>query len=221
MSDDGPRQFYWRGVRVPFIAPWSGEKQPRVPLVLRPSLLGGEIGYEGEHPRLDRRNGILWVRMPAVRGVGYPRLAKVHALRQRQAMAHMLCQVCGRSTYGREDGTHLFLMADRGGAPISEGETTAMPPIHESCAAEALQHCPHMSDGAVAAWVKDPLPWGVAGVEYNPITLAPIPTARKGQELTFAPYESPRVQWTIAARDVVSLHGCIPVDVKHLVALAV
>ncbi|MFJ4623654.1 hypothetical protein [Streptomyces sp. NPDC088812] len=208
-------------MRVPFIAPWTGEKQTPVPLVRRPSLLGGGIGYEGEHPRLDRRNGILWVRMPAVRGAGYPRLAKVHALRQRQAMAHMLCQVCGRSTFGREDGTHLFLIAERSGVPIAEGEKTAVPPIHEPCAAESLQNCPHLRDGAVAAWVKNPLPWGVAGIEYAPLTLAPIPPAREGQELTFVPYESPRVHWTIAARDVVSLHDCTPVDVRHLMALAV
>ena len=219
MSGDGPRQFYWRGTRVPFLAPWSGEKQTRVPLMRRPSLAGGGIGYVGEVPRLDRRNGILWARMPAVRGVGYPRLAKVHALRQRQAMAHMLCQVCGRSTFGREGGKHLFLMAERGGRPISEGERTAVPPIHEPCAVESLRHCPHLRDGAVAAWVKDALPWGVAGIEYDPLTLAPLPPARKG-ELTFVPYESQRLHWTIAARDVVSLHHCTPVDVNHLMALA-
>jgi hypothetical protein len=203
-------------MRVPFIAPWSGETRTRVPLVRR----GGGIGYEGEQPRLDRRNGILWVRMPAVRGVGYPRLAKVHALRQRQAMAHMLCQVCGRSTFGRRDGKHLFLMAERGKNPIREGERTAVPPIHESCAAESLRYCPHLRYGAVAAWVKDALPWGVAGVEYAPLTLAARPPARKGEKLTFVPYESPRLRWTIAARDVVSLHDCIPVDVNRLTRLA-
>ncbi|MEU8687683.1 hypothetical protein [Streptomyces sp. NPDC048665] len=219
MNDTKPRQFYWRGVRVPFIAPWSGESQIRVSLVRLPDVLGGGIAYVGESPRLDRRYGVLWVRMPAVRGAGEPRLASVHALRQRQAMSHMLCQVCGRPTFGRSDERHLFLMGERHGKPITEGEKTAVPPVHENCAAEALRDCPHLRCGAVAAWVEYAAPWGVAGILHDPATLTPLPP-RNGEELAYVPLDSADLRWTIAARDVVSLHGCTPVDVDQLMALA-
>jgi hypothetical protein len=219
MSDTSPRQFFWRGVRVPFIAPWSSEARIDVPLVRLPNLLGGGIAYADENPRVDRRHGILWVRMPAVRGVGEPRLANVHAFRQRQAMSHLLCQVCGTSTYGRKDERHLFLMGERKGTPIAEGERTAVPPLHEECAAEALRDCPHLRRGAVAAWVEYPSPWGAAGILHDPRTLAALP-ARTNENLEYAPHGHPDLRWIIAARDVVTLHGCTPVEVDQLMALA-
>lgn len=200
---------------MPFIAPWSRESQIPVPLVRRPDLIGGGIAYADEIASMDRRNGVLWVRMPAVRGAGEPRLARVHALRQRQAMHHMLCLVCGTSTFGRKDGRHLFLLGERRNRPIAEGEITAVPPLHEECATESLRDCPHLGRGAVAAWVKNPLPWGVAGIVHDPRTLAPIP-ARKGEELTFLSFGSSQLPWTIAARDVISLNGCTPVALDEL-----
>ncbi|MFJ3309675.1 hypothetical protein ACIPSA_43065 [Streptomyces sp. NPDC086549] len=219
MSEAGPRQFFWRGVRVPFIAPWSSEARIHAPLVRLPNLPGGGIGYAGESPRVDRRDGILWVRMPAVRGVGEPRLAGVHALRQRQAMTHLLCQVCGTSTYPRQDERHLFLMGERNGRPIVEGERTAVPPVHEECAAEALRDCPHLRCGAVAARVAYPSPWGVAGILHHPRTLAALP-APTNEDLDFVPHGHPDLRWIIAARDVVTLHGCTPVSLDEIMSLS-
>jgi hypothetical protein len=155
--------------------------------------------------------------MPAVRGAGRPNLAGVHALRQRQAMNHMLCQVCGRSTFGRSDERHLFLMGERNGRPITDGERTTVPPVHEACAAESLRDCPHLRHGAVAAWAQYAQPWGIAGIVHDPQSLAPLPAA-KGEELTFVAYESDLLRWTIAMRDVVSLQRCTPVDLDKLVA---
>jgi hypothetical protein len=205
-------------MRVPYIAPWTGEIREQPRLVLRPLKRGGGIAYADEHRLYDRKNGILWVRMGAVRGVGTPMLAGVHSFRQRQAMDHQLCQVCGCTTYGSKDGRHLYLLAERAGEPITEGERTASPPIHEACAVEALRDCPRLRMGAVAARVERPDPWGVAGMLHDPVTLKPRPSEQRGG-LTFVPYTSLKLLWTVAHLDVVSLHGCTSVSLDELLSL--
>ncbi|WP_053686962.1 hypothetical protein [Streptomyces sp. IGB124] len=137
----------------------------------------------------------------------------MHALRQRQAISHMLCQVCGESTIGGGEERHLFLLAARDGAPIREGETTASPPIHLACALESVRHCPHLRRGHTAALVDYCPSWGVAGIEYDPKTIQPLP----GSGLTSISYvESDRLRWVLAARTVISLHGCTTVDLTRL-----
>jgi len=222
-----PRQFYVNDLRVPFIAPWSREKQPRFSIARRHPLLGGGICYPDER-RDDRWNQVLWVRMPAVRGVGKPFLAGVHALRQRQCISHMLCQICGGSTYHsrpREptkpspsaDERHLFLVRAATGVAITEGERTASPPVHEACAIEAVEDCPHLGKGATASLVEYSPNWGVAGIVYDPETLEPQP-GDGTDGLTYVAYEDPRLPWTLAAREVVALHGCTTVDLDELAA---
>ncbi|MGW0702993.1 hypothetical protein ACWD0A_27505 [Streptomyces sp. NPDC002867] len=212
----GPRQFSWRGLRVPWIAPWTREQPLVAAIVPGIGSRGRGIGYADEDDRTDRRNGALWVRVPSARGIGGPQLASVHALRQRQAMHHMLCQVCGRPAR-QPDGRHLFLMRDKAARPIAEGEKTAVPPIHRDCAIEAAQDCPHLRKGHVAALVDYAPAWGVAGIVYDPKALLPLP-GQDDQDLTFVAYDDERLPWTLAARDVVVLHGCTPVDVSELVA---
>ncbi|MFF8880737.1 hypothetical protein [Streptomyces flaveolus] len=218
MSTAVPTRLTWKGVRVPYIAPWTGEIREQPRLERRPLNKGGGIAYVDEHRLYDRHADILWVRMGAVRGTGKPLLAGVNSQRQRQAMDRQLCQVCGATTYGRADGHHLYLLAEREGKPIAEGEQTSAPPIHEACAAEALRDCPHLREGAVAAWVERPEPWGVAGMLYDPVTLKPRPSRRRGG-LTSLPYTSLKLLWTVAHVDVVALHGCTPVSLDELLAL--
>ncbi|REH18366.1 MULTISPECIES: hypothetical protein [unclassified Streptomyces] len=220
MSTAMPTMFTWKGVRVPYIAPWTGEIREQPRLERRPLNRGGGIAYVDEHRLYDRHAGILWLRMGAVRGAGTPILAGVNSQRQRQAMDRQLCQVCGATTYGRTDGTHLYLLAEREGGPITEGEQTASPPIHEDCAVEALRDCPHLREGAVAARVERPEPWGIAGMLHDPATLAPRPSTRRGG-LTFLPYTSLKLLWAVAHLDVVSLHGCTPVNLDELLALTI
>ncbi|MFJ4343007.1 hypothetical protein [Streptomyces sp. NPDC088915] len=215
-----PRQITWNGWHVPFIAPWSHET-PRAGTIVRASR-GAGIAYADELDVVDRRNGTLWVRWSALRGAGRPHLGGVHPLRQRQAMSHMLCQVCAASTYGdafsRWGGRHLFLVRADQGQEIRDGETTATPPICEPCAAESVRACPELGKGYTAALVERPQPWGVAGIPYNPRTLAPAPAPKTRDGLTFVNYEDPRLPWTLAARDVVTLLGCTPVDLDRLAA---
>ncbi|MCX4826057.1 hypothetical protein OG883_41025 [Streptomyces sp. NBC_01142] len=209
-----PRQFFWKGIRVPFIAPWSGETTLPGPIVRRRGIDGEGIGYADEYSRADRKDSTLWVRMAATRGVGTPKLAGMHALRQRHAMSHMLCQVCGGSTFGRPDGRHLFLVRAADGQPISEGEKTVTPPVHEACAREAVRDCPHLRKSFTAALVEFSPSWGVAGIVHDPRTLQPLP-AEQG-DLTFVAYDDPHLRWTLAARTVVTLQGCTTLDLEEL-----
>ncbi|KIF04754.1 hypothetical protein PL81_17020 [Streptomyces sp. RSD-27] len=199
---------------MPFVAPWSGENSLPGRIVLREGVGGQGIGYLDEHPS-DRRDDVLWVRMSATPGLGQPELPDMHALRQRQAITHMLCQVCGESTLVGGEERHLFLLAAKDGAPIREGETTASPPIHIACALESVRYCRELRRGHTAAFVDYCPSWGVAGIEYDPETLRPIP----GDGLTFVSYaEEARLRWTLAARAVISLHGCTTVDLSELAA---
>ncbi|WP_432158034.1 hypothetical protein [Streptomyces sp. bgisy153] len=219
------QQFYWRGLHVPFIAPWSEERTLPHPVVERPRSEGAGIGYADEFSRADRRHDVLWVRRPVLRGRGTPDLAAVHPLRQRQAMSHMLCQVCGESTFNEDFGRwgerHLIIARAVEGRPLREGERTTTPPVCRPCAVEAAEACPHLRKGHVAALVKRTQPWGVAGIVYDPRTLLPIPPENPKEPLAEVAFEDPVIRWTLAARDVVTLHGCTPVDLSELAALSV
>ncbi|MFJ3309594.1 hypothetical protein ACIPSA_42535 [Streptomyces sp. NPDC086549] len=78
---------------------------------------------------------------------------------------------------------------------------------------------PHLRGGAVAAFVEHPSPWGVAGILHNPKTLTALPS-REDEDLDHVPYGHPGLRWIIAARDVISLHGCTPVFLDELMTLA-
>ncbi|MBZ6258887.1 hypothetical protein KVH22_25560 [Streptomyces olivaceus] len=205
-----PAVLHWRGILVPFITPWSSEAAPPPPVVVRYGVGGTGLGYADEDSRFDRWNDALWVRAPATRGHGVPRFAGIHALRQRQAMRRELCQVCGRPTFGTLPGERsLYLLGARDGDPIREEETTQAPPVHAACALLAIRECPHLRRGWAAALVQYAPAWGVAGILYDPATLAPLPgPAGAPDGLVEVPYiDEPRMRWVLAAREVVRLHG--------------
>ncbi|MBK3625903.1 hypothetical protein JHN59_13830 [Streptomyces sp. MBT49] len=211
------RQLSWKHMAVPWITPWSGEPTGTPDLEVRYGAGGAGIGYVGEDPYVDRRHDALWVRRAATPGYGRPALPDMHPLRQRQAMAHMLCQVCGRSVLGRPDGRFLVVMNSRLG-PISDGEVTAVPPLHTGCAQRAIAQCPHLRGRWTAALVSAMPLWGVAGVIIDPHTLAPLPGPDEdGGGLHQVPYtDTAGLRWVIAARLLVSLEGVELVDVKRL-----
>ncbi|MGW1039526.1 hypothetical protein [Streptomyces sp. bgisy153] len=215
------RQLKWEGTPVPYITPWSYEKVRWDPLV-RGCGLGGEgLRYADEDPAVDRHMGVLRLRVSLARGKGEPIFERVHALRQVQAMIRMLCQVCGEPTYNPADERHLFLVRSGPGNPLREGETTASPPVHASCAKEAVQHCPPLRRGYTAALVKYASPWGVAGIAYDPMTLKPLPMKKKDLKLVKVPYtDDQRLRWVLAAREVVELRGVTPVDLDELLTTA-
>ncbi|MEV0776325.1 hypothetical protein [Streptomyces sp. NPDC050428] len=212
-----PEQYFWNGKRVPFFVPWSTEQPLPAKLVHRPGPGGIALGYQDEIPG-DRFRDVLWVRMSMGQGNGRPDMPGVHALRQRRCINHFMCQVCGRPTE-RRDGRYLFLMHAAGGRAISEGERTQTPPVHVKCARESVRDCPHLRESSTAALVEHAPIWGVAGIEYNPHTLAPRePLGNENRpKLTEVAYEDhSRIAWIKAAREVISLHGVTEVDLSDV-----
>lgn len=216
-----PTQHYWtvRGqrVRVPYIAPWSGEAPRSGPLKRHHGIDGVRLGFEDELAIGDRHGTVLWTRAPLGRGKGTPYLAKVHPLRQRRCITRHLCQICGGSVVGsRRDERFLFVMRAENGAEIAEGEVTAMPPVHEECAGEAITDCPELRKGWAAALVEYIPAWGVAGILYDPRTLRPLPPPRD-RDLAYVSYEEEsRLRWIVAAREVITLEGVTPVSLSDL-----
>lgn len=207
-----PRQHFAGPMRVPYIAPWTGENAPPPAITTRQGRDGTEIGYADEYGIGDRRRGALWIRMPVKPGAGAPLVDRVHALRQRQAINHMLCQYCGRPTGDRRDGRRLFLLRAGTGRPITDGERTTTPPVCDGCAIEARDR-PSARRKCVAVLVEEATAWGVAGVVYSPETLRPVP-GEHGERFTLVAYGAPLLRWTLACREVVTLHGCTAVDLE-------
>ncbi|MFD0393934.1 hypothetical protein ACFQ3Z_22505 [Streptomyces nogalater] len=117
---------YWDGVPVPFITAWSQEQVPPQELLRVHHSGTTSLGLRGETD-VERQFGVSWMRMPVTRG-GRPQHGRVHALRQRQAMSRMLCQLCGGPTVGaRKDEWTLFLAAGADGHPLLNGERTESP----------------------------------------------------------------------------------------------
>ncbi|SEQ01081.1 hypothetical protein SAMN05216481_103263 [Streptomyces radiopugnans] len=195
---------------VPYIASWSQERMRRPPVVRRTGAEGEGIGFPGESAYDRDWRGVLWTRQILARGKGRPQYHTVHTLRQRRAMRHMLCQVCGGPT--PEDGPRLFVLRDVG-RPVEEGERTTAPPVCVPCARISVRECPRLREGHVAALVGRPYAWGVAGIVHHPVTLEPLDTAL--QEVS---YEDLAVRWTLAHRLIVTLHDCTPVDLDALAA---
>ncbi|MFK0279527.1 hypothetical protein ACIQVL_03500 [Streptomyces sp. NPDC090499] len=201
------KRLHWHGTPVPYITAWSAEAAPQPRVVRRTTGAGEGIGFEDEDPRTDRRYGVLWIRSTLAPGRGKPEFLLANPLRQRRAMEHSLCQVCSRPTIGtRADGRTLFLLG--GARPITEGETTTAPPVHQTCARLAVEHCPPLGRGFAVALVERATLYGIAGVIYDPETLAPLPrTEARPGELAHVDIASAASRWTLASFTVVSLHG--------------
>ncbi|NEW77751.1 hypothetical protein [Streptomyces rhizosphaericus] len=212
-----PRQYFVGTMRVPYIAPWTGENvPPRTAITTRYGRSDMGIGYADEYGIADRRRGALWIRVSVNPGAGGPLLDRVHALRQRQAMTHMLCQYCGRPADDRSDGRYVFLLPAVTGRLITDGERTATPPVCGGCVPEVVRGRAPLRRGCVAVLVEDVTVWGVAGMVYAPETLKPVPSEDGGERFTLVAYDDPRLPWTLACREVVSLHGCTAMDLEDL-----
>lgn len=216
-------QFYWRGLHVPYIAPWSAEAPLPGQLIRRYGKGMVGLGYADEQPSIDRQHGALWVRHGVARGRGEPLLAGVHPRRQPQAMSHLLCQVCGSGTFDRLwrlwGERHLFIVRARPGVVVAEGEITDTPPVCLRCAMESIGACPRLRQGWAAALVANVQPWGAAGVLHDPETLAARPEEVPGK-MNERPFEHPDYHWLRAGRSVVQLEDVTPVDLRDLVAEA-
>ena len=69
---------------VPYITPWTGEREPDFKVIERRS---GGIGYERENVPDRVELGVLWSRLTSAPGRGRPACGDMHPIRRRRAMA--------------------------------------------------------------------------------------------------------------------------------------
>lgn len=188
-------------VPVPYIAAWSGEQTAERRLVCR----ADGIAYADEQPDDRDQYGVLWNGRARARGVGRPRFGEVHPGRQREAMAHLLCQVCGAPA-DRDDRGTLWLLednrADWSGWP--DGLMTAHPPVCLPCARQAAGLCPHLRGRYVAVRVRESDACAVLGRRWAPTALG----APQRLDQRVIPYGNPAARWVTAGQLIRSLHGC-------------
>ena len=127
-----PTQLYYGGVPVPYVASWSGE----------------EHTFLGTCP-YARRTAICQTQN---RGASKPKFGSPHMVRQRQAIALALCDLCGKPLKSR---TKVSLSQAR---PVPHAARPmdvlqVEPLLHKDCAAISLRHCPSLkrqvADGTV------------------------------------------------------------------------
>ncbi|MFE7116543.1 hypothetical protein ACFU99_14140 [Streptomyces sp. NPDC057654] len=153
-----------QGLVVLYVTAWSRERE-----VSRADLLldAGGLRYRTEHTEDRDQRGGLWERWRGGYGDGDPLWRAVNSERQRIAMEHLRCQVCGGRASHTGKGV-LFLEGGRmtaAAARLEEG-TVAQPPLCLPCAPVARRQCPHLRRHCIALRAKKYPVWGVLGAVY-------------------------------------------------------
>jgi hypothetical protein len=200
----------YRGGVVPYITAWSSEDLPtRAQVIARP-LTG--IGYLDETSEDRDEHGILWRRVQSSPGVGRPEFGNIHTARQRRAMHHLLCQICGGPADQAAEGTLWLLKDHRGDWPDwPHGMGVTEPPICLPCAQAASNTCPALRrEGHVALRVTGCPISGITGALYQPGAV--YPTAKITGHLVMRAFEDPAVRWIQAVHLVREITACTFVD---------
>lgn len=199
-----------RAGMVPFITAWSGERPTRTLLIAR-----GRTGIAYKRERAGDRDakGVLWERYVSDPGAGTPQFSKVHPRRQRQAMRHLLCQVCGGLADQDERG--ILWLVGEAEKQWPGAETTGQPPVCLRCAGLASRACPHLRRRTLALRVRHAPIVGAKGIFYH---------HRHGRLLNAGPatllYSDPRICWLGAHQLLRELHDCTVVDLTQELALS-
>lgn len=158
----------FRGKPVPWVTRWSGEVvSSRYEYRAKINANTLRLSY-GEGLDFHDPQGVLWQREGIGRN-GTPDWSAVSSYRQRDAMLHRKCQVCGSKIEGRSID---WLMPLGGTEQLDEDVTiTQQPPTCTPCIPLALSLCPHLkATGYVVMRVLDYTVWGVQGhvvTDYN------------------------------------------------------
>jgi hypothetical protein len=148
---------------VPYIASWTGERM-RTDRKLVYRTWGAGIAYADETPADRDEYGVLWLSDTGDLGTGRPCFKEQHPLRQRHAMANLLCQVCAGPANRTEQGTLWLLPAESG---LPRRTVTRYPPICLSCARISVAVCPALRSGFVLVCARSRVR-GVTGLLYVP-----------------------------------------------------
>jgi hypothetical protein len=164
-----------RRIITPYITSWSAEQHLPYRLVVRP---GQGIGCADEILGDRDAEGVLWQRAAVRHEAGRPEFGKVHPLRQRRAMRHLLCQVCAGPADRNDDGVLWLLRDHRDDWPAwPNGMASTEPPICIPCVATSLRLCPALRQGAVALRVREFEVAGVRGALYRSGVHGPVASA--------------------------------------------
>ncbi|WP_226961288.1 MULTISPECIES: hypothetical protein [Streptomyces] len=197
---------------VPYITQWTGEHPAATPVVAR----HGRLAYADERLFDRDGDGVLWRRVPSTPGKGKPEFGAVHPLRQRVALAGLLCQICAKPADRNEDGV-LWLMGDATDNPGDwpQGLETAHPPVCLPCARLSVRACPHLRQRFVALRVQRWTLAGVQGALYRPGLNGPILTGAAG-----LPFGDPDIDWIIATQLIARLNRFTFTDLESEVGEA-
>lgn len=131
MNHDGPAQSLRIGKDVPWITAWSSETEP------------------APQWRHCEHAGTVALWRPETPGVGQPMFKILHEVRQRRAVAQLLCQVCGKRTPSHD----RWLFAKGGWQPNPDGPgqfwCTDDAPVHRACGNLVRERCPFIRNGGV------------------------------------------------------------------------
>jgi hypothetical protein len=199
ISTDGARRQL-----VPYITQWSGERAPTPTMTVR----RGRLAFADERHYDRDSHGILWTRTPSQPGKGKPEFGKVHALRQRNAMERLLCQVCSQPADHNRDGI-LWLLGEAPCAAETEtdGVLTAHPPLCLPCANTSVRACPHLRREYVVLRVRAFERAGVRGALYRPAHPKPVLTDAVG-----VAFDDPRINWVRAGQLLLRLTDFALID---------
>ncbi|MFE9810727.1 hypothetical protein [Streptomyces sp. NPDC005548] len=195
---------------VPYIAAWSGEQPHRRQVVYGPR---GGLAFADETIEDRDQHGVLWNGRAMRRGAGRPAYGDVHPARQRVAMEHLLCQVCGHAAHRDARGV-LWLIEDARGEwdGWPEGLLTTHPPVCLPCAGMAVRMCPHLAGGGtLAVRVRSSDACAVYGRVWSSSPFGqPLRTAARD----VVAYGTAAARWVVAGQLVRSLHDCTVVDLQ-------
>ena len=187
---------------VPYITQWSRERAPKSELVIR----RGRLAFADERPYDRDSNGVLWSRVPSQPGKGKPEFGKVHALRQRNAMERLLCQVCGRAADRNQDGI-LWLLGEVPESSDDSGVLTAHPPLCLPCASASVSACPHLRREYTALRVSGLERAGVRGAVYQPSCSKPV-----AKDVVGIAFDDPLIHWVRAGQLLMRLTDFLVID---------
>jgi len=145
---------------VPWVAMWSAEQE----------AMGGariSIAYRDDKPRLVADGGwltrfgdVLWATPPDRRS-GTPLFGQVHAGRQRRAMLHRICQVCG-CQIGERPIPWITAKPESAAGLVNDA------PVCAACAPTALALCPRLRGVPPGLWLVERYRlWGVSADIYD------------------------------------------------------
>jgi hypothetical protein len=152
---------------------------------------------------------VLWLREGNAPGAGEPQWAEVNGPRQRQAMRHPRCQVCGQPMAADMPIPFLFSRPELAALRLAEAEggpaTTTTPPCCHACWPLATRLCPHLiRNGSVPCQVTAITSWGACGDLYTA-------DGQRHRQRSL-PHGHPRLPRLLGKQAVVQLHDIQPVQ---------